>query len=130
MQPERKEEQPLIEEAEAEEKRILLVVGKMGSGKSSLIRSLMTPKGSKDLLVGEAVPLIKGDLKSCTIDPGLFRVHQSHDFTGDGKPLYVLDTQGLDSQEAAAVILEEVDTFIQKQNLKIVGIAYVISDRE
>lgn len=68
------------------------MVGMMGSGKSSFIRSLMTKKGSKKPLIGSNVPLISSSLGSCTLEPKLYEVDHSHDLAGDGKPIYVLDT--------------------------------------
>ena len=76
----------------------------MGAGKSSFIRSLMTSKDSTELLAGDNIPLIKGGAKSCTLEPKLYKVHPSHDIGGDGKPIYVLDTEGLNSQTVTLIL--------------------------
>ncbi len=94
-------------------RRGLIVVGKMGHGKSSFVRSLVIPKSANPFSTTITIPTISSGLKSATLHPQLYLADPSHNLTADNEPLYVIDTEGLDSDTSVSLVLEEIDEIIK-----------------
>ncbi len=69
--------------SETKNKRVLLVVGKMGHGKSSFVRSLVLPKYANPFTTSIAIPETSSGFKSVTLKPFLYIADPSHNLTSD-----------------------------------------------
>lgn len=94
-------------------KRCFIVVGKMGHGKSSFVRCMAIPKKSNPFTSVTLVPTISSGLTSATLRPDMYLVDPSHNLTSDNEPLYVIDTEGLDSETSVSLVVEEIDDLIK-----------------
>jgi hypothetical protein len=43
----------------------------------------------------------------------MYLVDPSHNLTSDNQPLYVIDTEGLDSETSVSLVVEEIDDLIK-----------------
>lgn len=68
---------------ETKNKKALLVVGKMGHGKSSFVRSLVLPKCVNPFTTSIAIPETSSGFKSVTVKPCIYKADPSHNLTSD-----------------------------------------------
>lgn len=105
------------EEAGLENKFALIVVGRMGHGKSSFCKMLVndTEKPKVEAHVS---------IKSGTLDCKIYLSNRFHKVFGED--ILIIDTPGLDSKNTVSLVAEDIDDLIVKHRLQIAGIAYVI----
>lgn len=105
------------EEAQLENKFALIVVGRMGHGKSSFCKMVVndTEKPKVEAHVS---------IKSGTLDCKIYLSNRFHDVFGED--ILIIDTPGLDSKNTVSLIAEDIDDLIVKHKMQIAGIAYVI----
>ena len=64
--------------------------------------------------------------KNGTFESQFYEVHPSHELLKNGETIYAIDTPGLDSDEAACLITEQIGDIIVENKFQIVAIAYII----
>ena len=88
---------------EPQKRKLLIAVGKMGSGKSAFVKTLVCPKNSRELPSGIEKIKVENGKKSVTDECTIYPVHPSHGFVD--KSLDVMDTPGLDSTSDGSFIV-------------------------
>ena len=104
-------------ESKLENKYALIVVGRMGHGKSSFCKMIVddTEKPKVEAHVS---------IKSGTLDCKTYFSNRFNDIFGED--IVVIDTPGLDSKSTVSLVVEDIDDLVLKHKLQIAGIAYVL----
>ena len=98
-------------------RKTVMVVGRMGHGKSSFCRMLVKEE-EKDVLKSKAsFRSVTEKCQLCLIDREKSPIEED---------LYLMDTPGLDAENRILLAIEQIDDFIFQEKLEIVAIIYVL----